>query len=79
MSFGSQTVWPPDRSSVIVDSDGRKTGYFFNWLNAVYALLNKTLLKGYTGTIVTAKLTGGGTNGSMTFVNGVVVSQVAAT
>jgi len=33
----------------------------------------------FSGTIVTAKLTGGGANGSMTFVNGVLTSQVAAT
>lgn len=33
----------------------------------------------FSGTIVTAKLTGGGTNGSMTFVNGSLQSQVAAT
>ena len=34
---------------------------------------------GYTGTVVTAKLTGGGTNGSLTFRNGVVVAQVEPT
>jgi hypothetical protein len=34
---------------------------------------------GFTGTIVTAKLTTGGTNGSMTFNLGLLVSQVAAT
>jgi len=34
---------------------------------------------GFTGTIVTAKLTTGGANGSMTFKNGILISQVAAT
>ncbi len=34
---------------------------------------------GLSLTITTAKLTGGGSNGSMTFVNGVLTSQVAAT
>lgn len=34
---------------------------------------------GYTGTITTAKLTGGGSNGSMTFTNGILTSQTAAT
>lgn len=34
---------------------------------------------GFSGTITTAKLTSGGTNGSMTFVNGTLSSQVAAT
>jgi Na+-translocating ferredoxin:NAD+ oxidoreductase RnfC subunit len=33
---------------------------------------------GYTGTITTAKLTTGGAEGSMTFVNGRLVSQTAA-
>lgn len=40
-------------------------------------LINKP--SGYTGTITTAKLTTGGTNGSMTFTNGILTSQVAAT
>jgi hypothetical protein len=35
--------------------------------------------QGFSGTIVTAKLTGGGSNGSMTFANGRLVSEVAAT
>lgn len=34
---------------------------------------------GYTGTIATAKLTGGGTNGSMTFASGILISQIPAT
>jgi hypothetical protein len=34
---------------------------------------------GFSGTIVTAKITAGGANGSMTFTNGVLTSQVAAT
>lgn len=33
----------------------------------------------FSGTITTAKLTGGGANGSMTFLNGSLQSQVAAT
>lgn len=34
---------------------------------------------GFTGTITTAKLTSGGTQGSMTFASGILTSQVAAT
>lgn len=34
---------------------------------------------GFSGTITTAKLTGGGANGSMTFSNGILTAQVAAT
>ena len=49
-----------------------------------YALKGLTNLylqsqKGFTGTITTAKLTTLGTNGSITFKNGIVVSQVPAT
>lgn len=36
-------------------------------------------LTAFTGTITTAKLTTGGTNGSMTFASGFLISQVAAT
>jgi hypothetical protein len=35
--------------------------------------------QGFSGTIATAKLTGGGANGSMTFVNGVLTASTAAT
>jgi len=38
-----------------------------------------TTSNGVTATITTAKLTGGGTNGSMTFVNGILTAQTAAT
>ena len=34
---------------------------------------------GYTGTITTAKLTSGGANGSMKFVNGTLTSETPAT
>lgn len=35
--------------------------------------------RGFTGTITTAKLTGVGANGSMTFEDGILVAQTAAT
>jgi hypothetical protein len=38
-----------------------------------------TYQAGYSGTIVTAALTGGGTQGSMTFVQGILTAQVQAT
>lgn len=37
------------------------------------------LAGGLSVTITTAKLTGGGTNGSMTFTNGILTAQTAAT
>ena len=44
-----------------------------------WAILFPAPLIGFSGTITTAKLTVGGTNGSMTFVNGILTAQVAAT
>lgn len=43
------------------------------------AYLYKQNLNGFTGTVVTAKLTGGGANGAMIFKNGQVVSVTPAT
>lgn len=62
----------------IADSDGRPTRIMQVWLNQVSAVAN-TAAAGFTGTIVTAKLTGGGQNGSITFTNGVVTGQTQAT
>jgi hypothetical protein len=53
-------------------------GFSVNWFG-FFKSIASVFASGFTGTIVTAKLTGGGTEGSITFQNGVVVSQVAAT
>jgi hypothetical protein len=45
--------------------------FFFN--------IDQSLKEGLNVTIVTAKLTGGGVNGSMTFVNGILTAQTQAT
>jgi hypothetical protein len=45
--------------------------FFFN--------IDQSLKDGLNVTIVTAKLTGGGVNGSMTFVNGILTAQTQAT
>jgi hypothetical protein len=61
--------FPLPQSAPIVDKNGVPTGYFYRYL-----------FQGlFSGKIVTAKLTPGGTNGSMTFSNGRVTAQVAAT
>lgn len=41
--------------------------------------IETTYNAGFSGTITTAKLTAGGANGSMTFTNGILTAQVAAT
>ena len=65
---------PPSIQTPAVDMQRRLTPF---WFNLIMQLLNPT--KGFTGTITTTKLTGGGTNGSMTFEDGRLISQVAAT
>lgn len=54
-----------------------------DWRTRVASILSRLQkqanVRGYTGTITTAKLTGGGANGSMTFVNGIVTAQTPAT
>ena len=70
---------PPQQTPLTIGDRNTVSPYWFNWLKQIAALLNVTIVKGYTGTITTAKLTGGGTNGSMTFKNGVLISQVPAT
>jgi hypothetical protein len=49
------------------------------WFTQLVTIINAANNTGFTGTIITAKLTGGGTNGSITLVNGKIISQVAAT
>lgn len=66
---------PPVNSPVL---DGELFSTIWSgWFRKVYQTINGSV--GYSGTITTAKLTTGGTTGSMTFVNGVLTSQTAAT
>lgn len=79
MNF-TKLIWPPVSLSKIVDPEtGIKTQYFFNWLNGVYNILKGTIGIGFTGTVTIAKLTGGGTNGTLTYTNGVVTHVVPPT
>lgn len=83
---------PPFRSEVVKDSEDLLKQNFFTptwtgWLLQLYNVIRfsglaanyENNLPGYTGVIVTAKLTALGANGSMTFANGILVSQVPAT
>lgn len=65
----------PSREHSIADQDGKSTLIMFQWMT----LISQLLAAGYTGTITTAALTGAGTQGSMTFQNGVLISQTPAT
>ena len=68
-------LWPLQPQLKLIQDNGCPTIQFFDWLRIVQT----TLGQGYTGTITTAKLTVGGTNGSLTFVNGVVTAETPAT
>jgi hypothetical protein len=48
-------------------------------LDTRVSAIENALAAGFTGTITTAQLTLAGTQGSMTFVNGILTSQVQAT
>lgn len=65
----------PGMDQQIVNQDGRPTELMYIWMS----LLADLLQAGYTGTITTAALTGGGVQGSMTFQNGILISQTQAT
>lgn len=62
--------FPLPPTVAIVDKDGRPTQYFLQYLSATGL---------FSGIVTTAKLTTGGANGSMTFVNGRLTAQKAAT
>lgn len=57
---------------------GGTTNQFYHLTAAEYTLVG-LLATGFSGTITTAKLTPAGSNGSMTFTNGVLTAQTAAT
>jgi hypothetical protein len=66
---------PPIAITKIADSEGRPSQDMIGWMNAIDQLLSK----GFTGTIITAAITGAGATGSMEFENGVLINEVAAT
>ena len=67
-------ITPTACAPIVVDTT---TGYIYTWKTG------DTIVKiaggGLDVVVTTAKLTGGGANGSMTFVGGVLTAQVAAT
>lgn len=65
----------PDRSYRFIEQDAEMTLYWYDYFSRQNQLLNS----GITVTIATAKLTGAGVNGSMTFTNGILTAQTQAT
>lgn len=80
---------PPKQTDLVGQNPvpNRCTTNWFNWFVRVAQLLdfsglqaNKNAnLPGISVTITTAKLTGAGVNGSMTFTNGILTAQTQAT
>ena len=67
---------PPHRQAPILAQDGKtSSAWMFRWMQDIFNVIRP----GVSVTIVTAKLTTGGANGSMTFKNGVLVAQTPAT
>ena len=65
----------PHALKPIQTGEGRIDPYWYKWFHNLQGLLGS----GVTGTVTLAKLTGGGTNGSLTFKNGILVSKVDPT
>lgn len=70
---------PPTRDARVLLETERFEVRWYSWFSKLVDRLNGNLASGFTGTITTAALTGGGAQGSMTFQNGILVSQVQAT
>lgn len=65
----------PDKSYKLVDEYTQMSIYWYDY----FLRQNQMLNPGISATITTAKLTGGGANGSMTFLNGILTAQTQAT
>jgi hypothetical protein len=64
---------PPGQVDLVIET--KVSPVWFKWFIDLIAPINK----GLSVTVTTAKLTGGGANGSMTFVNGILTAQTPAT
>jgi hypothetical protein len=72
---GNPLSTAPSDQAPLVDSSGRATTLMKQWMRGV----KRVLQPGISVTVSLAKLTSGGTNGSIQIVNGVVVSYTAPT
>lgn len=77
----------PDKVPDLVDEMKKVSPFWFNWFLKLWTVLNfsglasnaAANLPGLSVTIVTAKLTALGANGSMTFTNGILTASTPAT
>lgn len=66
---------PPNRVIPVVDDNRQAHPQWWEWFRTLANMFNQ----GFTGTVALAKITGGGTDGSLTLVNGVVTAYTAPT
>lgn len=70
-----QLPYPPPRSSDVFEPGTQKFHQIWSgWFRRIAQVVNGNLSAGYTGTITLAKLTTGGTNGSISVDNGIITS-----
>lgn len=74
------------RASAVTQTNGIFTQVWYGWFRDLIATLTANqnavagqLNAGFTGVITTAKLTATGTNGTMTFTNGILTAETPAT
>jgi hypothetical protein len=73
-----QQLPQPIRNAPIVDGQPWVFSQFWGgWLRKLYLTFNGNLEAGATSTIPLAKLTAGGSNGSLTVTNGIITNIVA--
>jgi hypothetical protein len=72
---GNPSATPPPDQQPIVDSEGRAVTLMRQWMRSI----KRVLQPGISITVSLAKLTAGGTNGSIQVVNGIVTSYTAPT
>lgn len=65
----------PDRSYKLLSQNSEMELYWYDY----FYRQSQSLNLGISVVITTAKLTGGGVNGSMTFTNGILTAQTQAT
>lgn len=73
--MGLNFLRPPDEVIPLVDKEGRATTIWWEWFRQVVRLFQI----GATTTIPLAAITGGGTPGSITIKQGVIVGYIAPT
>jgi hypothetical protein len=70
---------PADQSPLVNPITGRATPHFKQWMRGVKRVLQPGISLTGAQAIVIPKLTSGGTNGSITVVNGIVTGYTAPT